>query len=201
MGTKDKRIDAYIAESAPFARPILAHLRAVVHAACPEVEETLKWSMPAFDYQGALCSMAAFKQHATFGFWKGALIVDPKTRKPAEAMGDLGRLASIDDLPSKRLLTGWIKQAMKLNEEGVKAPVRKSVASRKVLPVPADLKVALTRSKKAAATFEAFPPGQRREYVEWITAAKREETRAARLKQAIEWMAEGKPRHWKYRAK
>ena len=106
MGTKDKRIDAYIAKAAPFARPILTYLRAVVHAACPDVEETIKWSMPAFDYNGPFCSMAAFKQHATFGFWKGALIVDPKTRKPDEAMGDLGRITRVADLPGKRRAHG-----------------------------------------------------------------------------------------------
>lgn len=199
MPKTDRRIDAYIAKSAPFARPILERLRAVVHAACPDVEETLKWGMPAFDYRGPLCSMAAFKQHATFGFWKGALIVDPETRKPDEAMGDLGRITTLADLPSKRVLTAWIRRAMKLNEQGVKAPPRKAAAPRKPLPVPADLRAALAGNRRAAATFAAFPPGHRREYVEWIVEAKREETREARLEQAIAWMAEGKARNWKYR--
>ncbi len=157
--------------------------------------------MPAFDHEGALCSMAAFKQHATFGFWKGALIVDPMTRKPDEAMGDLGRLTTVANLPSKRVLTAWIKQAMKLNDEGVKAPKRKSATPRKALPVPASLRAALARNKTAAAKFEAFAPSHRREYIEWIVEAKREETRAARLKQVIAWLAEGKARNWKYQGK
>ena len=199
MPRTDRRIDAYIAKSAPFARPILAHLRAVVHAACPGVNETIKWGMPAFEYAGPLCSMAAFKQHATFGFWKGALIVDPGTRKLDEAMGDLGRLTRVADLPSRRVLTSWIKQAMKLNEEGVKAPPRKAPAPRKPLPVPADLRAALAGNRRAAATFAAFAPGHRREYIEWIVEAKQEATRERRLEQAIEWLAEGKERNWKYR--
>jgi len=198
MGKRDRRIDAYIQKSAAFARPILAHLREVVHAACPDVEETLKWSMPAFDHEGPLCSMAAFRQHATFGFWKGALIVDPKTRKSDEAMGDLGRISSVKDLPGKRVLTGWVKRAMKLNADGAKAPPRKAAKPRKPLAVPADLRAALAKNRKATATFEAFAPSHRREYIAWIVEAKREETRARRLAQAIAWLALGKTRNWKH---
>lgn len=201
MARKDPRVDAYIAKAQPFARPILEHLRALVHEACPQVEETLKWGMPAFVYEGEMvCSFAAFKAHATFGFWKGALLVDAKGRKADAAMGDFGRLTGIRDLPPKRVLVGYVKQAMKLNEQKVKVPRTKSGTARPPAPVPPDLAAALARNRKAAATFEGFPPSCRREYVEWITGAKQEATRARRLAQAIEWMAEGKRRNWKYEA-
>jgi uncharacterized protein YdeI (YjbR/CyaY-like superfamily) len=194
VGSRDRRVDAYIEKSAPFARPILTHLREVVHAACPEVEETMKWSMPAFDYKGPLCGMAAFKQHCTFGFWKSPLIVEDPSD---EAMGQLGRITSLDDLPAKRTLTAWVRTAKKLNDERVKAP--RAPRPRKVeVRVPADLKKALAGNARARAAFERFPPSHRREYVEWIEEAKRAETRARRLATAVEWMAEGKPRNWKY---
>ena len=197
MGTRDPRIDAYIARSADFAQPILTHLREVVHAACPEVEETLKWSAPTFMYHGILCGMAAFKQHCTFAFWKGTLIVDGDGRRADEAMGQFGRITSLADLPSDRVLAGYIKKAMRLNEDGVKrAPKRPR--PKKPLRVPAYLIAALKKNKKAHAAFESFPPSHKREYVEWITEAKREETRAKRLEQAIAWIAEGKSRNWKY---
>ena len=194
MATKDKRIDAYIAKSAPFARPILVHLRAVVHAACPDVEETVKWSMPAFDYKGALCSMAAFKQHATFGFWKGSLI--KQDSGSTAAMGQFGRITAVSDLPSKSEMKRYIREAMKLNDSGVKAP--RVTRSRPEIPVPDDVATALIRNKKAKAVFDAFSPSHRREYLEWITEAKTEATRKKRLATAIEWMSEGKSRNWKY---
>lgn len=198
MGTRDSRIDAYVAKSAEFARPILSHLREVVHEACPDVEETLKWSMPHFMYRGMLCRMAAFKAHATFGFWKSPLIVgaDGTAEK---AVGQLDRITSVEDLPSKKILAGYVKQAMKLNEAGVKSPAAaRPKRPKPALPVPAALTAALARSPKARATFEKFSPTHRREYVEWIAEAKGEATRARRLTTAIEWMAEGKSRHWKY---
>lgn len=199
MPKTDPRVDAYIAKVRPFARPILTHLREIVHTACPDVEETIKWGMPAFTFHGSLCSFAAFKEHCTFGFWKGSLVV-PESGHEGEAMGQLGRITRIEELPSRRVLTGYVKKAMKLNIEGVQAP---HLAKRKSHPaptVPEDLKKALARNKKARNTFEAFPPGQRREYVDWITEAKTEPTRLKRLKQAIEWLAEGKRRNWKYEA-
>ena len=198
MGTRDPRVDAYIAKSAEFAKPILAHLREVVHAACPEVEEAMKWSHPHFSYQGMLCGMAAFKQHCTFGFWKFDLIVanDPASEA---AMGQFGRLTKLADLPSKKVLTGYIRQAMKLNEDGVKAHwLEKRAKPKPPAKVPDDLSAALAKNKKARTVFEGFPPGQRREYIEWITEAKRDETRLKRLAQTIEWLAEGKRRNWKY---
>lgn len=202
MGTRDPRVDAYIAKSAEFAQPILIHLREVVHAACPDVQETMKWSMPFFDYHGVMCNMAAFKQHATFGFWKGAHIpgLAPNSNSGGESMGNLGRLTSLKDLPSRKVLTGYVKAAMRLNDEGVTTKKVKK-APKPEARVPSDLAAALNRNRKAAATFESFPPGQRREYVNWITEAKREETRAKRVAQAVEWMAEGKARNWKYESR
>lgn len=198
MARRDPRIDAYIVKSAEFARPILTHLREMVHAACPQVEETLKWSAPAFMYQGKiLCSMAAFKQHAAFGFWRGAQVVehDPKA---AEAMGQFGRITTLADLPGKAEFTRYAGRAMKLIDEGVKPPPTKTGKPKPPPTPPADLAAALKKNKQAQVTFDAFPPSQRREYVEWITDAKRDETRQKRLAQAIEWLSEGKPRHWKY---
>ncbi len=200
MGKKDPRVDAYIAEAAPFARPILAHLRRVVHRACPEVEETIKWGMPSFEYRGILCGMAAFKRHCTFGFWKSKLMDDPHGVLEAAgktAMGNLGCVSRLSDLPAQRLLTSYVKQAAKLNEQGVKLPATARAKPRRVT-VPADLKSALARNKKARATFESFPPSHKREYVEWVTEAKREETRVRRLRTAVQWMAQGKSRNWKY---
>lgn len=202
MGTRDPRVDAYIARSADFAKPILTHLREVVHAACPDVEETIKWSFPNFTYKGMLCSMASFKQHCSFGFWKGALVVGtPGSDGDGErAMGQFGRITALSDLPSKKVLTGYIKEAMRLNEAGVKSPTRSKpkAKAKKELPVPDDLTKALGKNKKALATFENFSPSHRREYIEWITEAKAEDTRNRRLATAVEWMAEGKPRNWKY---
>lgn len=193
---RDPRIDAYIERAAPFAQPILTHVRELVHEACPAVEETIKWSMPTFVHAGGiLCGMAAFKQHASFGFWKHALVVGEG--EPRDGMGSYGKLASLKDLPPKKTLLAHVRRAMKLNEDGVKSPVRKA-APKPPPETPADLAAALKQNKAAKATFDAFPPGCRREYVEWIVEAKREETRAKRLAQAIEWMAEGKRRNWKY---
>jgi uncharacterized protein YdeI (YjbR/CyaY-like superfamily) len=195
MGTKDKRIDAYIAKSADFAKPILEHVRAVVHEACPEVEETLKWSHPFFSYGGGpLCSIAAFNEHCKFGFWKGKLVTEDAAE---DGPVGFGRVTSVSDLPSKRILAGYVKKAMALNEQGVKAPKRPS-KPKKPLTVPDYLTTALKKNKRALAAFDNFPPSHQREYVEWITDAKTEETRQRRLTQALAWMAEGKPRNWKY---
>jgi uncharacterized protein YdeI (YjbR/CyaY-like superfamily) len=200
MGTRDKRIDAYIAKSAPFARPILERLREAVHEGCPEVAETLKWRMPSFEHKGLLAGMGAFKAHCIFGFWKHELVLaeagkelDPKWK---EAMGSFGRLTDLADLPPKRELVRLVKIAKRLNDEGVK-PVRAKHA-RPALPVPPVLAAALARNKKAKAHFEAFSPSKQREYSEWISTAKTDETRSKRLATAIEWIAEGKARHWRY---
>jgi uncharacterized protein YdeI (YjbR/CyaY-like superfamily) len=198
MGKRDPRIDDYIARSAEFARPILAHLREVVHAACPDVEETMKWSSPHFMYKGMLCGMAAFKAHCTFGFWKGSLIVKSDGKTQDEAMGQFGRITKLSDLPGRNVLTAYIREAMRLNDEGIKAPMGEKPKEKKALVVPEALESALAKNPKARATFDAFSPSNKRDYCEWIAEAKSEETRNRRLATAIEWMAEGKPRNWKY---
>jgi uncharacterized protein YdeI (YjbR/CyaY-like superfamily) len=196
MRTRDPRFDAYIAKSAPFARPILRHLREVVHAACPDVVETLKWSSPSFEYEGILCGMAAFKEHCVFGFWKHELVVGDDARA-REAMGSFGRLTKLADLPSKAVLVRYVKRAMQLNEAGVNIVRAKSRPKSSARMHPA-FEAALAKSKKALATFEAFSPSHRREYLEWIAEAKAADTRQRRIATAIEWLAQGKPRNWKY---
>ncbi|MEP6766075.1 MAG: YdeI/OmpD-associated family protein [Gemmatimonadaceae bacterium] len=200
MGKHDKRFDLYIRNSAEFAQPILKHIREVMHEACPEVEETMKWSFPHFDYQGVMASMGAYKAHATFGFWKGSLIVG-STEKSADAHGQFGRLTTVKDLPSKKVLTGYIKQAMMLNEAGVKVvkPVKTAAKKSTTAPkLPPAFAVALNANRKALDSFDAFSPSQRTEYSSWIADAKSDATRDRRLEQALEWIAEGKSRHWKY---
>jgi len=197
MATKDPRIDAYIARAPEFARPILEHLRTVVHEACPGLVENIKWGMPSFEYKGLLCGMAAFKAHATFGFWKGELIVGRDDRDPNDAMGQFGKLTSVRDLPAKSVLKGYVKQAMALNEAGTtvkRAPRRPKPALR----MPADLRAALEKSAKARATWDEFPPSARRDYVEWILEAKTPATRTKRIASSAEWIRAGKRRHWKY---
>lgn len=202
MSTHDPRIDAYIQKAAPFAQPILKHLRELVHKACPEAEETIKWSFAFFDYKGPLCSMAAFKQHCVFGFWKSKLLNDPKGHLSerfvdgGEASGNMCRITSLKDLPPDKVIIDFIKQAKKLNDEGVKLPPKK-VAPKEVI-IPDYFTSALKKNKKAAAIFEKFPPSHKREYIEWITEAKTEETRNKRIATSIEWIAEGKGRNWKY---
>jgi uncharacterized protein YdeI (YjbR/CyaY-like superfamily) len=197
MGKRDPRVDAYIAKAADFAKPILTELRDAVHAACPTVEETMKWSFPHFMYKGMLCSMASFKNHAAFGFWKGSLILGDRSKND-EAMGQLGRLARASDLPPKRVLAGYIKKAVALNDEGVKVARAPKPAAPKAVRVPADLTASLKKSAGARTTFAGFSPSHKREYIEWITEAKSDQTRARRLATAIEWMAAGKSRNWKY---
>jgi uncharacterized protein YdeI (YjbR/CyaY-like superfamily) len=191
----DAAVDAYIARQADFARPILERLRAAVHAAC-DVDEAIKWSMPAFLYRGQiLANMAAFKAHATFGFWRGAEVFGD-TPQERSAMGQFGRLTSLDDLPEPAVLDALIRKAAALAQAG---PKPRSKAGPKPPPeTPAELQAALDGAPAAAATFAAFPPSCRREYVEWVAEAKRPETRIKRAAQAVEWMAEGKRRNWKY---
>jgi hypothetical protein len=197
MGSRDPRIDAYIDQAQPFAQPILRYLRDLVHATCPDIEEALKWRMPAFMYHGILAGMAAFKGRVMFGFWKGSLMSHEDSRVGGMGMGEMGDLTSVADLPPRRVLVGKIKQAMRLNEDGVKLPRGRS-APKPPPRAPADLKSALSKNNKAATTWEKFSPSHRREYAEWITGARTNDTRRRRLEQSVEWMAEGKPRNWKY---
>lgn len=205
MGTKNKAIDTYIAKSGDFAKPILNHLRKLVHNTCPDLEEKMKWSFPHFDYKGEMmCSMAAFKQHAVFGFWKAAIMKDPVLKETAAsevAMGHLGRITSLKDLPSNKKITAWIKEAMELNDKGIKLPSKPISKEKKEIAVPDYFEKALAKNKKAATTFNAFAYSHRKEYIQWITEAKTEETKNKRIAQAIEMLAEGKSRNWKYVAK
>jgi uncharacterized protein YdeI (YjbR/CyaY-like superfamily) len=193
MAKKDPRVDAYIKKAQPFARPLLKHLRELVHRGCPDVEETINWNMPFFDRKGIVCFMAAFKGHCAFGFWKGELLFG----KEAEgAMGHFGRIESLKDLPSDKEIIGCVKKAAEFNNLGIqkKRPLRRP----RKLVVPTDLKSALAKNAKARKTFENFSHTNRREYVEWITGAKRDETRQRRLKTAIEWLSQGKVQNWRY---
>jgi uncharacterized protein YdeI (YjbR/CyaY-like superfamily) len=196
MGKKDPRVDAYIEQSAEFARPILKHLRAIVHEGCPECEETLKWRHPHFMYKGMLAGMASFKEHCAFNFWKGSLVVDAGARSD-DAMGQLGRLSAISDLPPKATLLKWTRRAAALNDEGV-AVKREAAAPKKPITIPSDLGAALKKNKKAQAAFAAFSPSKQRDYLEWLTDAKSDDTRRRRLATAVEWISEGKSRNWKY---
>ncbi len=200
MGKKDPRVDAYIGKSAHFARPILTHIRSLVHAGCPEVEESVKWGFPHFMYKGILCSMASFKEHCAFGFWKGKLVLG-EGRASDDAMGHFGRIMSLDDLPTDNAILGYLRKAMKLNDEGVPSPTRIRKKEKTPLKIPVYLKSALAKNKKAGATFDAFSYSHKNEYIEWLTEAKTDETREKRLKTAVEWMAEGKGRNWKYARK
>ena len=195
MPKRDPRVDAYIDNAADFARPILEHLRKLVHRNCPDVEETLKWRMPTFMYHGILCGMAAFKQHCAFGFWKHKLVVG--VERDDSAFGQFGCIRQVEDLPSPKQLAAYIRKAMSLNESGVAVP-RARAAPRPAPAVPADLAAALKKNRKARAAYAAFTPSMQREYVDWITEAKRDETRAKRLATALEWIAQGKQRNWKY---
>jgi uncharacterized protein YdeI (YjbR/CyaY-like superfamily) len=192
----DPRIDAYIAKAQPFAQPILKRIRAAVHAGCPGVTETIKWSMPAFEYKGPLAGMAAFKAHCVFGFWKGALMKTTPKDKAPQARGQFGRFESIDDVPSEAAIVRMVKEAAALNDAGVKVP--RVIKPKPAVKTPAYMLAAIKKNKKALQTYEAFSPSARREYIEWITEAKTDDTRTRRLATAIEWMAEGKSRNWKY---
>ena len=195
----DPRVDAYIAKSAEFAQPILRHLRKLVHRACPAAVETIKWGMPSFTYRDSiLCGMAAFKAHGTFGFWHQGMTkaIGADSRKAEEAMGSLGRITSLSDLPSDKDMLGYIRRAMELTEAG--GPARPKPKAKKPLALPADLLAALKKNTKAHGQFAEFSPSKRRDYIEWIIEAKRPETRASRLATTIEWVAQGKARNWKY---
>jgi uncharacterized protein YdeI (YjbR/CyaY-like superfamily) len=203
MGKRSPAVDNYIRKSADFAKPILEHVRELVHKGCPEVEETIKWGMPSFEYKGPFFSMASFKEHCAFGFWKTKLLKDPKHyltpryNAGGNAMGNFGKVKTFKDLPPDRAILDFIKQGKKLNDDGIKLPAKPKIV-KKDLVVPAYFMKALKSNKKALATFNAFSASNKREYVSWVTEAKTEATREKRLKSALEWMSEGKIRNWKY---
>lgn len=202
MGKIDPRIDDYIAKAKDFAGPVLIHIRNLVHTACPEVEETIKWGFPHFDYKGPLCHMAAFKAHCAFGFWKAAILPDPdQILAESNAMSNFGRITSLAGLPSDEVMLKYLLEAVRLNDEGIKLPPKPKPDPNAVPDIPADFSEALRKNKPALDTFNGFSPSNKREYLEWIGEAKTETTRDKRIATALEWMTEGKPRNWKYMQK
>ncbi|MEO7960705.1 MAG: DUF1801 domain-containing protein [Ginsengibacter sp.] len=202
MGNKDYRVDAYVEKSAPFAKPILQHLRKLVYKASPDISETIKWGMPFFEYKGTLCNMASFKQHCAFGFWKAALMKDSVVMKGKNesAMGHLGKITTMKDLPADSKIIGWIKEAMELNDENKKlSEIKKE--PKKGIPIPAAFQKALEENTKAALRFQKLSPSHKYEYFEWIAGAKAEDTMKKRIKTSLEWLEEGKSRNWKYEKK
>jgi uncharacterized protein YdeI (YjbR/CyaY-like superfamily) len=203
MPKKNPSVDAYIKAAAPFAQPILNHLRELVHKACPAVEETIKWGFPHFDYKGIMCSMAAFKEHCAFGFWKSALMNDKEKVmevKEREAMGNFQKITSLADLPADKILIAYIKEAKMLNENAVKLPPRKKTTNKKLV-VPAYFLKAIKRNADAWKNFEKLSYSNKKDYLEWIEEAKTEATRQKRMDTSVEWISEGKSRNWKYMKK
>ena len=194
MGERDPRVDAYIEASAEFARPILRYLREIVHEGCPGAEEDIKWNFPVFVYEGMLANMAAHKQHCSFGFWKASLILDDA--KAREGMGHFGKITSMEDLPEKEILLGYVRKAAELNEKGVKP--RKKATAKSEVEMPEDFASALEDVEGALDRFQGMSPSHRREYVEWITEAKRNDTRRRRIRKAVDQIASGKSLNWKY---
>lgn len=194
--SRDPRIDAYIAKAPPFARPILERVRERVHATVPEVEEAMKWSAPSFTLNGKiLLIMASFKQHAALNFWRGQEIGDGSPK--AGAMGQFGKLTSIDDLPAAEELDSLIREAAILSKKAP-APRKAKHAPKPAPEMHPDFAAALDKAAKAKAAFDGFPPSARRDYLEWVSEAKQDATREKRIATAIEWLSEGKRRHWKY---
>ncbi|MEY2784459.1 MAG: hypothetical protein RL277_663 [Planctomycetota bacterium] len=195
----DPRVDEYIRKARPFAQPILIELRRRIHAACPQLSETIKWGMPAFEYKGPLAGMAAFKQHCVFGFWKHELLLKDSARAK-QAMGSFGRITSLEDLPTQAAFRTLARRAVRLNEQGVRAPRTKTRSGQSASMHP-ELRRALRAAPAARRFLESLPPSQQREYLDWIAEAKRDETRARRITTAVEWLGQGKRRHWKYEPK
>jgi len=200
MKHTDPRVDDYIKNAQPFARPMLTHIRKLMHKGCPDLTETIKWGMPVFEYHGTIGSMASFKEHAVFGFWKEDLIPGMKKYiKEKEAMGSWGRITSLDGIPPDEDIITFVKIAAQLNEKGIKSPKR--APKPVVVNMPQDFMKAIRANKKALETYEAFSPSNKRDYADWINEAKSEETRSKRMETAVEWMSDGKPRMWKYMKK
>jgi len=208
MATRNfnSKVDSFIARAQPFAQPIMGHLRELVHAGCPDVKESIKWGMPFFEHRGEiLCCMAAFKKHCRFGFWGKEIRVVLREAKVTgmNSTGWFDRITSMEDLPGDKLLIDFVHQAAMLIESGnhtspIAARNRKAKAKKPTVKMTKEFAAALKKNKKATATFAAFSPSCKREYAEWIADAKRPETRDKRIATAIDWISEGKQRHWKY---
>jgi uncharacterized protein YdeI (YjbR/CyaY-like superfamily) len=198
----DSRVDHYIEKAPDFAKPILKQLRELVHKACPEVSEDLKWSRPAFLQGGKiLCGMVAFKAHCSFYIFPSDITKRLREEGQFEALSEkLAKMTQLKDLPPGKEVLRYLREAVHLIDESLSdpAPRKRDAQPKPEASVPEDLGLALARNKKAAQAFESFSNSHRREYIEWITEAKREETRQKRVATALEWLAEGKPRNWKY---
>jgi uncharacterized protein YdeI (YjbR/CyaY-like superfamily) len=197
------KVDAYIAKAQPFAQPILTHIRELAHKACPDVDEEIKWSMPFFVLRGVILGhMAAFKQHCAIGFWGPEMhaILREDGLLSEDGMGSLGKVANVKDLPSDKNLLNYYRQAAGLVASGqrTKSIERPKKASKPAPEIPTELAAALKKNKAAAKVFAGFSASCQREYADWITEAKRPETKEKRIAQAVEWIAEGKQRNWKY---
>ncbi|MFQ5627144.1 MAG: DUF1801 domain-containing protein [bacterium] len=205
MKNTDPKVDAYIDKKATFAQPILSRLRKLFHEACPEIEETIKWGFPHFEYKGIVGSMAAFKQHVSFGFWKGQIMRDPERlfKGVGKTSMNMLKVEQLADLPADDVLIAYIKEAVVLNEKDVKVPTDEIKAKKasKELEVPDYFIAELKKNEQASKTFDNFSYSNRKEYVEWLTDAKTDATRQKRLATAIAWLAKGKPRNWKYMKK
>jgi len=203
MGQYDERVDAYIAKSSDFAKPILIHIRELVHRAAPELSEIMKWGFPFFDHKGPVCQMAAFKRHCAFGFWREKMLHDPKGYLKVDgeesSAGSFGQIISISDLPAEEVLIDFIRQAIAINEKGIRVE-KKPTAPKPELAMPADFDKLLRANLAAMDNYEKFSPSKKREYLEWFAEAKSEATREKRIEQALEWIGEGKSRHWKYQS-
>lgn len=202
MKSSDTRIDAYIEKSADFAKPILSHLRQLIHQVFPEIVETTKWGFPHFDYKGPICSIAAFKKHCAFTFWKGALLSDPYKildKDRSESMGQFGRISSLDDLPDDETLASYILEAIVLNEQGIKLSKKPQVPMP--IKTPDYFQQILNEHPQVKTNFEQLSNSHKKEYINWFEDAKTESTRLKRVNTALEWLAEGKSRNWKYERK
>jgi uncharacterized protein YdeI (YjbR/CyaY-like superfamily) len=202
MGQKDQRVDAYIVKAAPFAQPVLSHFRELMHKACPEIKENIKWGMPAFELNGIVTTIASFKNHLGIAFHKSALMPDPHKifHSSEDAIGHLGKITSLADLPEDNVLISYIQEAAKLDKEGKKV-TKKPAKPKAEVQMPDYFAAALEKNPAAKQHFESFSPSAKREYIEWLIDAKSEATRNSRLERAMEWIAEGKPRLWKYQKK
>lgn len=203
MAKKDPRIDEYIKNAKPFAQPILKHLRKLIHEIVPEVEETVKWGMPAFEYKGPIFSMASFKEHCAFAFWKSPLMKDAelfRNNKGEGGMGDLGKVKSVEDLPGDKLMKQYLLEAKRINDQGIKLEKKKPRSSEEPEIHP-EFEKQLKKNKGAFSFFKSSSPSCRKEYINWINEAKRDETRNTRIATAVEWLSEGKGKNWKYEKK
>lgn len=200
MGTCAPEVDQYIEAAAAFARPILRHVRACFHRACPDIEETIKWGFPYFVKDGMVGGMSAFKAHVSVGFWNADRLTDPEGLMAKVGGNEMAafKVGSLDDLPAEGTIIGWVREAVALNESGYKRPMRTARKDPALISAPDDLAAAMDRVPAAQATWDGFAYSHRKEYVDWIVSAKRDATRDQRVAQAVEWMSGGKRRNWKY---